>query len=419
MSAIINGGGGGGSGSFSTLTGGTNTGNAFVVGNGSSISTSGTGTITAPPVFPVNAQTASYNVTAGDFSSFKTITMNGASLTLTLLATAPTTSGQGIFVENLSTSTLTIANNTRNIDGVAANITIPQNVGIMIVSDGTNYVTNRGGAGSLALTPTASQTVQSPSGTSILTSIRQDAASTGGSWFIIQDGSGARSLLAAQTNAGNYQLSVTYLTLTEQAATTGIVGTDNLYGDNTTHTISHNSNNNGIMSFSGAWVNTNVTPVTVNANVSTAQNLMSVSIPAGTLNRVGRSLRIWSAGVYTIPTSAGTSMTLAVKLGALTLYSITTTSLTTGVTNGQFNINSIVSVQTGGASGALEAHANLSIELGATGAVADSLFLDGNTATVSTVDLTAAQTLQVTITFSAASASNTATQRQMVLETVG
>jgi hypothetical protein len=38
---------GGGGGSFSTLAGGTNTGNAFVLGNGSSISTTGTGTIGA------------------------------------------------------------------------------------------------------------------------------------------------------------------------------------------------------------------------------------------------------------------------------------------------------------------------------------------------------------------------------------
>jgi len=172
------------------------------------------------------------------------------------------------------------------------------------------------------------------------------------------------------------------------------------------------------MSFSGAWVNTNVTPVTVNAAVATPQNLNVRIYSCWHLNRVGRSLRIWLSGVYSLAAVASTT-TIAVKLGALTLVSIIDTSVATGVTNGQFNLLAYATVQTSGASGALEPHGNLTIELGATGAVADSVFADSNTATVGTVDLTANQTLQVTVTFSNASASNSATQRQMVLETIG
>jgi hypothetical protein len=153
------------------------------------------------PTFPVNAQTVNYTTVASDFSSFKIITMNGASLTLTLLATAPTTSGQGIFVENLNASTLTIANNTRNIDGVAANITIPQNVGIMIVSDGTNYVTNRGGAGSVALAPTATQTI-TPTVSSAI-SLNLTPTSTAGQTFIQMLNSSANNLFTIGTGGGN------------------------------------------------------------------------------------------------------------------------------------------------------------------------------------------------------------------------
>jgi hypothetical protein len=88
-------------------------------------------------------------------------------------------------------------------------------------------------------------------------------------------------------------------------------------------------------------------------------------------------------------------------------------------TNNQINISGMLSVQTGGASGVFEPHGVLTIDLGAGNLVADTSFADVNTATVGTIDVTAAQNLLVTIAFSNASASNTATQRQMVLETVG
>lgn len=208
--------------------------------------------------------------------------------------------------------------------------------------------------------------------------------------------------------------------MAEAAAPSGVANQDVEFADSVTHTLSYNSNNNGTNSFTGAWQNTNVSPVTVSAAVSTDQNLMAATVPAGTLNRAGRSLRIWLAGVYSTPLASTTTITVKVKLGALTLINITTTALgTLQATNDQFNLSGVFSVQTAGASGALESHANLTIDLGAGNAVAESIFADTNTATVSTVDLTASQTLQVTIAFSAASSSNSATQRQMVLETIG
>lgn len=189
--------------------------------------------------------------------------------------------------------------------------------------------------------------------------------------------------------------------------------------DSTTGTEQHNSNNAGASSFTGAWNAVNITPVTVNANVATDQNLMSISIPAGTLNRVGRTLRIWLAGVYSTPAASTTAVVVKAKLGTLTLATWTSTALA-GIqaTNDQFNVSAWSTTQTAGATAAFEVHGNLDIDLGVGNTVADSNFADVNTATVSSVDSTAAQTLQITIAFTVASGSNVATQRQLILETI-
>ena len=206
----------------------------------------------------------------------------------------------------------------------------------------------------------------------------------------------------------------------EGTAPTGLAAADEQWGDSTTHGFNYNANNGGVSSFSGAWNCTNVTPVTVSANVTTDQNLMTCTIPAGTLNRTLRTMKVSLAGVYSTPAASTAVITVKVKVGSLTVATWTSTALA-GIqaTNDQFNVEDAkFTVQTAGASGAFEAHGNLVIDLGVGNTVADSVFADVNTATVGTVDLTASQTLQVTIAFSAASASNTATQRQLVLETV-
>jgi len=205
----------------------------------------------------------------------------------------------------------------------------------------------------------------------------------------------------------------------EAPAPSGISNQDTTFGDSTTHTPSWNNNNNGTSSPTGAWQCTNVTPVTVNANVTTDQNLMACTVPAGTLNRVGRTLRLWLAGVYSTPAASTTAVVVKAKLGALTLATWTSTALA-GIqaTNDQFNVTGWSTTQTGGATAAFEVHGNMDIDLGVGNTVADSNFADVNTATVSSVDSTAVQTLQITIAFTVASASNSATQRQLILETV-
>jgi len=203
---------------------------------------------------------------------------------------------------------------------------------------------------------------------------------------------------------------------------------DGLFGDSGTHTPSWNNNNNGTSSPTGAWQCTNVTPVTVNANVTTDQNLMACTIPAGTLNRVGRTLRVKVAGIYTTAAASTAQMTLKVKLctvsgcGSGTVISpisIQTSALATQTIAAEnFSLRSELTTQTAGASSAYEAHGEFLIDLSATIPSGDTVFGDPNTATVGTIDSTAQLFLQCAFAFSAASATNSATQRQLVLETV-
>jgi len=184
---------------------------------------------------------------------------------------------------------------------------------------------------------------------------------------------------------------------------------------------------NGV-SVAGLFTSTNVTPVTVSANTTGDQNLMAITITAGALNSISRTLLIQLAGVYSTP--AGSTAVLTHKLKfctvsgcgsgtVITLATWVTTALgAIQVTNDPYNVTLNASTQTAGASAAFEAHGNLTIDLSVLATAAESVFADNNTATVGTIDSTAQLFLQHTVAFSAGSASNTDTDRQMIADTV-
>jgi len=89
----------------------------------------------------VNAQTTNYTAVSGDAG--KLVSMNGSSITLTL-PNPPPSSTWFIFFENRNSSDLTVSRNGLNIDGAAANLTVHQDQGGGIFTDGTNYFTMRG-----------------------------------------------------------------------------------------------------------------------------------------------------------------------------------------------------------------------------------------------------------------------------------
>jgi hypothetical protein len=166
-------------------------------------------------------------------------------------------------------------------------------------------------------------------------------------------------------------------------------------------------------------VSVNTTPVTANAASSTAaQNLMGFAVPAGLLNVAGKTLRLFGAGVLSINTTA--TATVAVKLGAATLATWTSASITggAGTANSPWNFDLVTATVAAGATGTAEAHGRFSLKP-TTGAGAATVYNDVGSGPSAAVDLTAAQTLQVTVTFSANGAggnANACTQRLLHVE---
>jgi hypothetical protein len=160
----------------------------------------------------------------------------------------------------------------------------------------------------------------------------------------------------------------------------------------------------------------NTTTVTANANATTAQNLMGYAVPAATLNAAGKTLQVFGAGLATINTTA--TVTIAIKLGTVTLASWTAASITATVASLPWNFQATLTTALAGATGTIEAHGLLTLK-GSAGGGAATGYIDGNTTVSAAVDLTVAQTLQVTVTFSANGAggnANNASQRLLTVE---
>lgn len=174
----------------------------------------------------------------------------------------------------------------------------------------------------------------------------------------------------------------------------------------------------GFSGYSGAASTSavNITPVTVNTNTTGDQNLMSYTVAAGALNTVLKTLRVFGAGVFTINTTA--TFTLKIKLGALTLASFATASITAVQTSCPFNFDFCITDASTGATGTVESHGTSHIKLTG-GAGLGGPYMDANVAVSSAIDLTASQTLQIAVAFSANAAGgnvNSASQRQMTVE---
>lgn len=166
---------------------------------------------------------------------------------------------------------------------------------------------------------------------------------------------------------------------------------------------------------------TNVTPVTVNTNSTSDQQLMELSLGAGYFNSSKQPFLFDGAGVYTTQTAQTPTLTLKVKLctvsgcgsgTVVTLISIVSTATIAAVTNNNWNLSVLGYTATTGTTGNLEIHGPLAVDLGALTTTADSLFVDTNTAVSSNIDLTAALFVDFTIAFSTnAVTANTFTQR--------
>jgi len=137
--------------------------------------------------------------------------------------------------------------------------------------------------------------------------------------------------------------------------------------------------------------------------ITTAQNLLSYTFGAGALNVAGRTFRVNGAVIFATTTANVASLTIAVKLGTVTLATITTAATnTTAGTGLPINFDFTVTTATTGATGTLYALGGVKVDLNSAPTGSTTEYLINNTAVSSAVNLTAAQTLTVTIAASAA-----------------
>ncbi len=172
--------------------------------------------------------------------------------------------------------------------------------------------------------------------------------------------------------------------------------------------------------------------VTVSASTTADQVLMNCDLPAGEM-QPGENLSIWLAGIYSLPAASTATVNLKLKMctasGCATGTVVTLVTITSAangnagaVTNNAFNFSG--QFMTSGVIGdpitttaTMEAHGTMGIDQGAATTSADSFFSDTNTAVTASFDGTVEEFLTVTIAFSVASTSNTATQRQLFVQT--
>lgn len=107
----------------------------------------------ASTIGTVLLEAAGYTVLAADYG--KLISFNNASPLTATLPASPPAAPWFVAIENIGAGVLTVARNGNTIDAVAANLTLNQNQGVMIFSNGTAYYTERGmGGGGTVVTLT-------------------------------------------------------------------------------------------------------------------------------------------------------------------------------------------------------------------------------------------------------------------------
>jgi len=90
----------------------------------------------------INEQTGSYTILFSDRNSL--VILNSASAKTFTLPATPPDANWIVFVQNIGAGILTLSPNGRNIDGGASSLTLFQNDGLIVFTDGTNYFTCRG-----------------------------------------------------------------------------------------------------------------------------------------------------------------------------------------------------------------------------------------------------------------------------------
>lgn len=158
--------------------------------------------------------------------------------------------------------------------------------------------------------------------------------------------------------------------------------------------------------------NTSVPAGNTIANTATATAFTSTGTVAANTAAVGNVYRLTLYGVYSTAVLAPT-LNLSILLGSTVICTSSSVTTIGGLTNDGFRAECLVIVTTAGASGVVEAQGNVLYGTAATTALT---VLMANTATISGIDFTTSNNFSAKITWGTASASNTITLRQFVIE---
>lgn len=146
--------------------------------------------------------------------------------------------------------------------------------------------------------------------------------------------------------------------------------------------------------------------------ITTAQTMLTQNFALGELNVLGRTISVTGFVIFTTPAATPT-VTIAIKLGATTLCTITTAAVAGSQTNAQLQFSFQFTVAAIGAAGSIEAHGQVIAQLAAALGTAIAAYADQNIAVVGSLNLTIAQAMTVTI-----AASSTLTSATLRLASV-
>lgn len=383
------------------------------------------------------AHNGSYAILTGDCG--KSLTTNtAAAWTIAQSGTAGFEAGKYWILNNVGVGSLTVTATTSTFyGGPSANIsgsvlTVPTLTSATIISDGANYQVLSGGGG---VAPNGSSTDILTSngvggfGTSLPVPLAANKGGTGLSGSL----TGARKANGAGVDT---QAACADLSNAGSGCSSGGIpsGTGAVYSNSGVGTLVSGTASNCVLvngtsapcDAPGQAAVANVTPVTVSANVTSAQVLQQLTLTAGLLNVAGNSGGVYTyngSGIYTA--AALQTPTLTWVLNACTvsgcssgtvraLATVVTPSIVTA-TNNTWNIRLHIANTATGASGTLLAHGSAIVELTAASDLGTASS-DSNTTSTAAIDLTGVIYLQLTVTTSTGNAGNTITEDHSSLE---
>lgn len=157
------------------------------------------------------------------------------------------------------------------------------------------------------------------------------------------------------------------------------------------------------------------TTVVQATNPTSITDLMTATIPGGTLSRLGQTLQIVGMGITNLTTTTS-AVTITVVYGGVTLAAIVTGNVAVGALNLPWYLTlncTVASIDSGG-NITLECHGSLGQALTTT-AAGLTVYNDVNVAVSSSVAAAASQTLQIRATLAAGNAASFVNERQLLV----